>query len=473
MTIFIAIFMFNLNVSALGFSLSVSNSEVYVGDSFTVSLRVSQVAAWNVHLVSSGPVATCLINQADATLDALDTNKTFTTTCKATGEGVISLSLSGDVTSASDGNAVMVSDSKSVTVRKRPTNPSGENNNGGNTGKNNSNNSTTNNRATTNNNTSNNNNPEEKSGNTELKELTVEGYTLNKIDDNSFTLTVPFNITNVNIKATAVDENAKVEGSGNKTLNTGENNFEIIVTAPNGTSRKISVKITRKDSYTIDDLENTLKNDKLDVIDITIDKNTIITKSNLEKIKNSKKKVNFNYYDEAKKLIYSFTIDGKQIKKLNDLTVLVVMDSSFKKDMLRLSNYADGLFMNVNFGNDILKKLHFKIYVGNKYSDNDLVNIYFYNKKNDKLELCKKKVKVTSGYISFDTFNSGDYLITMSLVNGVQNNKNSNSLLIILGLILGLIIIFLIFRKRRNKKNTVVNNEGESKSIYKNEDDII
>ena len=285
MTIFIAIFMFNLNVSALGFSLSVSNSEVYVGDSFTVSLRVSQVAAWNVHLVSSGPVATCLINQADATLDALDTNKTFTTTCKATGEGVISLSLSGDVTSASDGNAVMVSDSKSVTVRKRPTNPSGENNNGGNTGKNNSNNSTTNNRATTNNNTSNNNNPEEKSGNTELKELTVEGYTLNKIDDNSFTLTVPFNITNVNIKATAVDENAKVEGSGNKTLNTGENNFEIIVTAPNGTSRKISVKITRKDSYTIDDLENTLKNDKLDVIDITIDKNTIITKSNLEKIK--------------------------------------------------------------------------------------------------------------------------------------------------------------------------------------------
>ena len=112
----ISIFAFNINVFAASGSLGVSSSSVYVGDSFTVTANVSSAAAWNIHVSASGPVSGCSINQADATADAMDTNKTFSATCTATGTGTITIRLSGDVTSASDGNAVNVSGSRSVTV---------------------------------------------------------------------------------------------------------------------------------------------------------------------------------------------------------------------------------------------------------------------------------------------------------------------------------------------------------------------
>ena len=121
----ISVALFNTsNVYAAGASLSVSTSQVYVGDSFTASIYVSASAAWNVHLTASGPVKNCSISQADSTANALNANKTFSATCTSTGIGTITLSLSGDVTSADDGLAVKVGGTKTVNVVARPATPS-------------------------------------------------------------------------------------------------------------------------------------------------------------------------------------------------------------------------------------------------------------------------------------------------------------------------------------------------------------
>ena len=116
----ISMFAFNTSVYAASSSISVSSGNVYVGDSFTVSLYVTSSAAWNVHVTASGPVNGCTIHKADASDDALDTNRSFSATCTATGEGTIVIRLSGDVTSASDSNAVSVSGSRSVSVSQKP-----------------------------------------------------------------------------------------------------------------------------------------------------------------------------------------------------------------------------------------------------------------------------------------------------------------------------------------------------------------
>ena len=225
----ITIFTFNINVYATSGSLGVSSSSVYVGDSFTVTVNVKSAAAWNVHVSASGPVSGCVINQADATADAMDTNKTFSATCTATGEGTITVRLSGDVTSASDGNAVGISGSRSVTVSKKPTPPSNNNNNNSN-----------------NNRPSNNNNTDTRSKNSNIKKLSIEGYDLVKVDNNNYTLSVPNDVTSVNIKATAEDSKSKVTGAGNHDINVGENNIEIVVTAENGSQNKINVKYYSK-----------------------------------------------------------------------------------------------------------------------------------------------------------------------------------------------------------------------------------
>ena len=92
---------FNLNVYAeTGGKLEVSSTNVYVGDSFTVTVKTFSAAAWNIHVSASGPVNDCSIVEANVTNDALDTDKTFSTTCTTTGEGTVTITLSGDVASS-------------------------------------------------------------------------------------------------------------------------------------------------------------------------------------------------------------------------------------------------------------------------------------------------------------------------------------------------------------------------------------
>lgn len=457
----ISMFAFNTNVYAASSSISVSSGNVYVGDSFTVSLYVNSSAAWNVHVTASGPVSGCTIHKADASDDALDTNRSFSATCTATGEGTIVIRLSGDVTSASDGNAVPVSGSRSVSVSQKPAPaPSPTPSQPGNNNNNTNNNQTNNNNNNNNKQNSTQNDGENKSKNNNIKNISVDGYNLIKVDSNNYTLSVTNDVTNINVKATAEDSKSKVTGTGNHNINIGENNIEIIVTAENGSQNKINIKVTRKDGYYLEDLDSILNNNKITDINITIKPDTIITKEDLEKIKNSKKTVKFNYYNDDKSLAYSWIIDGSKIKTTSNLSTIITNDSDNKKDILKLSNYADGLFVVLK-QNDLPLGTKLKLFVGNKYENNDFVNVYSY--RNNKLYLLKNKIKMDNGYVEFALDNASEYFVTMSTIPNtnittkVENNEEISILpiiiLIICLVIIGIIIIFIIKNKRKKKSN--------------------
>lgn len=459
---FISIFVFSINVFAASGSLSVSSGSVYVGDNFTVTANVISAAAWNIHVSAIGPVSGCQINQADATADAMDTNKSFSATCTATGTGTITLILSGDVTSASNGNAVNISGSRSIVVTQRPT-PSGGNNN-----------TSSNNNISSNNNASN-NNTDNKSKNTNIKELSVEGYELSKIDENNYILSVPNDVTSINIKAIASDSKSKITGTGNHNLNIGENNIEVIITAEDGSQNKINIKVTRKDGYYLEDLDSVLKNNKSDDINITIKSDTKITAQDLEKIKSSRKTVKFNYYNDDKTLLYSWIIDGSKLKNNNnDLITTITNDSENNKNILRLSNYADGLFIILKQTNNLPLGAKLKLFVGNKYKDNDLINVYAYVKNNDKLRLVKNKFKVKNGYIEFEVVDESDYFVTMSTIPNLDKiitttDKSLSPVLLIIIVILslsviGLIVAFII-KNKKNKEDYNNNNNNFKSNI--------
>ncbi len=245
--------LFSTNAFAASGSLSVSSGSVYVGDSFTATVNVNSAAAWNVHVASTGPVSGCAINQADATADAEDANRTFTANCKATGKGTIILTLSGDVTSAATGNAVNVSGTKTVTVTEKPAptptptktpaakpaptptptkTPAAK-------------------PAPTTTPAPSAQNPEPeapKSTNNALKSLSAEGYELEKTDDNNYILTVPNDVETVIINAAAEDKKATVVGSGEHALEVGENTIEIVVAAEDGSQNKITIVVTREEA---------------------------------------------------------------------------------------------------------------------------------------------------------------------------------------------------------------------------------
>ena len=458
--LFISIFVFNINVLAASGNLSVSSNSVYVGDSFTVSANISGVAAWNVHVNSSGPVSGCSIDEADTTADASDTNKTFSVTCTAIGEGIITITLSGDITSENDDSATSISGSRSVVVSKKPTQPSNNNDSNNN---NNNNNSTSSNK--------NNQTIDNKSKNNNIKDLSIDGYELTKIDNNNYTLSVSNDVTSINVKATAEDSKSKITGTGNHNLNIGENNIEVIITSESGVENKINIKVTRKDEYYLDELEKLLNDTKINDINIIINSDTIISSKDIEKIKSSKKTVTFNYYNSDKKLMYSWTIEGSKLKNTSELSTTILYDSENKKDILRLSNYADGLYINFKEVNKLSGGIKVKIFVGNKYLDNEKVNVYLY--KNDKLSSIANKLQVKNGYVEFEINDFSDYFITMSTIpklsdNEVSNNKNTTInkthlvIILVLTFIIAVVLVYIL-RKKVLKKNEFENINDNSK----------
>ena len=85
-----------------------------------------------------------------------------------------------------------------------------------------------------------------KSTNANLKALSVEGYTLEQsfsAGTLNYTLSVPYDVTSVNVVAEKADSRATMTGTGTKTLAVGNNTAEVKVTAEDGTTKK-TYKIT-------------------------------------------------------------------------------------------------------------------------------------------------------------------------------------------------------------------------------------
>jgi len=443
----ISFFIFNLRVFA-GANISVNPTNVTIGDSFKVSVKMNNVAAWNIHVSSSGPVSDCSIHQADATADALDISKTLSVTCKATGVGSVTLTLSGDVTSAKDGIPVMLSGTAIVQVKEKSLN--------------------------TNNNQSENN----LSKNNKIKILSVEGFELSKVDNNNYTLLVNNDVNSIKINAVPEDSKAEISGVGSHKLKIGENEFEIIVTSESGLKNRINIKVTRKDGYYLEDLESLLKDSKSDTIDIIINSDSKVSSEYLTKIKNSGKVVNFNYYDENKKLIYSWSVDGSKINEIREFVTLLSYKSEKFEEISNLSNYADGLYISFEHSGILPKGIKIKLYVGDKFDNGKIVNLYHYEEDSKKLVLTKDKINVKEGYIEFDIEKCFEYFITMSNI-GIQLNLGNQleqspyslfNMVIIISLVELIIIIILIillirvklFNKKNNFKNENMANVSEN-----------
>lgn len=108
---------------------------------------------------------------------------------------------------------------------------------------------------------------------TKIGKLTIEGYSLSptfNAEKYEYTLTVPSNVTNVNILATKGEKNQTITGTGTRALSYGENKIRVVVTAQNGDSSTYLIIVYRKDDRSGD---VSLKKLSVSNTDITYDKN--------------------------------------------------------------------------------------------------------------------------------------------------------------------------------------------------------
>ena len=89
------------------------------------------------------------------------------------------------------------------------------------------------------------------STNNNLSSLSVSVGGLNpgfSAGNTNYSVNVDSNVTSINISATAQDGGARIEGTGNRTLNYGNNSIGIKVIAPSGDAKVYTINVNRKDT---------------------------------------------------------------------------------------------------------------------------------------------------------------------------------------------------------------------------------
>lgn len=404
--------------AAGGFSVSTTSISIYPGETKTITISTNNAVGKLNISSSNGGVASA--SPGSIFIQNPGSSGSITITGNSVGTATISIVASDNFATMDE--EILAGQAKTITVNviektePQPSNPQPSN-------------------PQSQNNLSKNNN---------IKSLSVEDYELVKVDNNNYTLTVSNDVTSININAMAEDSKAKVSGTGVKELTVGENNIEVIITSESGSKNKITIKVTRKDGYYLEDLDSVLKNEKLQDADIIIKTDSKITQEQLNQIKDSKKTLRFNYYDDNKKLIYSWTINGKEIKDNQEFTTSITFATENVKEIYKLSNYADGLYVNFKHTGDLPKGTKIKLYVGDKFENESIVNVYHYNNTEKTLDFIKDNLKVSDGYIEFDVEHCSEYFVTMSTIDNVVKKDTSSNIFMIFTIIESIVIIGLV-----------------------------
>ena len=148
----------------------------------------------------------------------------------------------------------------------------------------------------------------------------------------------------------------------------------------------------------------------------------------------------------------------------------VSFETKYRKEILNASNYADGLFVNTKHLRSFPEGTKLKVYVGNKFENNDALNIYHYDQKHHQLNLVQERLDVKDGYVEFDIEKGSDYFITMSDIgkncDTITSKKTEIPILWILipiGFILLVLGILAIAKNKKKKKETIEVLEEEEK----------
>lgn len=217
---------------AASLSVKASKSSVSPGESFTVTVTLSDAA---------GPVSATVSGGSGSLAKEWLENSSKSFTCTAGSSGTVTITASGTVGDFATGNDVTVRNSTSVTIvvptpqpeptpAPKPSNNTSNNNSSGN--------SSNNNTSTT----------VKKSDNSNLSSIQIaEGVISPEFSKTvkEYTINVPYEVTKLSIAATPEHSKGTVTINGNDELKVGENLIEIIVTAEDSSTDKYTIKAIR------------------------------------------------------------------------------------------------------------------------------------------------------------------------------------------------------------------------------------
>lgn len=295
-----------------------------------------------------------------------------------------------------------------------------------------------------------------------LKSLQVEGYDLSPTfskDKKEYNLSLPNNVTSINVKASANDSKAKVSGTGTIKVSEGSNKITVTVKAENGNTKEYIINATVKE---LDPIEVQVENKKYTVIrkkeqlpnasstyELSTSKinneevpslKSEITKYTLVGLKDEEGNISLFKYEEENK-----TFEKYKEQTFNKLTIVPL-----NKEINNLSKQYKAQTLKIG-ENEIsaytLDNSYYLFYGLNIETGKE--NIYSYEKEENTIQIYKKENKEKNNTNNISSNNEKLYTNVIILLGGI--------------LILTYLTILIKLIKNQQKKKKDIKDNKEKK----------
>lgn len=258
------------------------------------------------------------------------------------------------------------------------------------------------------------------SSNTELKSLSVEGYSLAFSPSVlEYRLTVGNIVDNVLVLAQAADDRSSVIIDNVSLLQLGENRIQVTVVAPNGQSRIYTIFVVRSleaPQVTLTELEDIIYQTTATVIPVILEDEYILSAEVLDKVRKATKILDIQKQDDQGKLLYRWTIDGRSLTAKNDLDLRLRLNYSQLRNLDDL--FGESRYWNVYLVHqgEIPVGTIVKVYIGGIFPDLSTLNLYHASLETEALQLNSQSVRMDGGYVEFEVLSGGEYILSDALI---------------------------------------------------------
>ena len=238
-------------------------------------------------------------------------------------------------------------------------------------------------------------------------------------------------------------------GKGNSSLSSGtgsasqrkDSSSSGTGSGSSGSSSKVSVTSvdnaggssdTRDSGGQPEDGEDASQNNERKVISSDRGKITFIPiksgkmgKADFESIKGKKEYIDFQMKDKTGTVLYAWEFLGTDIQKPEDMD-LTIETGSEAFEGLKTSG-KDRLYISFGHDGTLPGKASVFLRVADTFSDEETLNLYYYNEKDQSTALVTGGLKPESGYVTFELTHCSRYILTTEDLEGAVSSENQLS----------------------------------------------
>ncbi len=190
----------------------------------------------------------------------------------------------------------------------------------------------------------------------------------------------------------------------------------------------------------------------------TEETNQYIASSNIKEIKKveSDREITYIIEDHANNLTYSWTFE-KNEEYMNSIKENIKLEMDLGLDIItnstnttidKLVSNDDKLIIEFSHHGQLPTKATIRLQVGQKYADGEKLYLYYLNEETNKIEFISDEIFVTNGYVEFSIDHCSSYFLTATIVQEAVNNpKNVNIVIAVMGIVIIILIASMLFNK--------------------------